>query len=297
MNHSLVMKKLTSLIIILTLPMVIKSQCAEDQFEILCSTFSGEWAEEISWSIINNDGNTAFSFNGLETENNTFYNNNICLESGCYVFQANDSYGDGWNAAYVDITSEENAINFNQEYSTIELESGSLGYTLFNINNLDCVFSGLGCTDENAINYNATAFIDDNSCIFNECEENMYQLQIETYTGNWGEEMIWQIYDINTWETQGSPLTSFTGNISQQTISTQICVENGCYLIEGIDTFGDGWNQGSVTVFLDSDETSFTETFSFNDGYYGYFEFEIDQKPCEWEVPGCTNQDLSLIHI
>ena len=80
------------------------------------------------------------------------------------------------------------------------------------------MFSGVGCTDQNASNYNSNAFIDDNSCLFNDCEENMYQLQIETYTGNWAEEMSWAMYDVNTWESQGSPLTSFTGNINQQTI-------------------------------------------------------------------------------
>ena len=150
----------------------------ENQFEILCSTFSGEWAEEISWSIIDNQGAIIFTFDGFETENNSFYDNTVCLESGCYVFQANDSYGDGWNEAYVEVHSEENAINLNQDYSTIELESGSLGYTLFNINDLDCVFFGAGCTDGNASNYNTNAFIDDNSCLFNDCEENMYQLQM-----------------------------------------------------------------------------------------------------------------------
>ena len=285
------MKKLLIILMIHFTPTIITAQCGENQFEIICSTFSGEWAEEISWSIINNTEDVIYSFNGSETENNTFYNNTVCLEIGCYLFQANDSYGDGWNEAYVDINSEENVINFDQNYSTIELESGSLGYTLFNVNDLDCVFSGLGCTDENASNYNANAFIDDNSCVFNDCAENMYQLQIETYTGNWAEEMSWAMHDINTWETQGSPLTSFTGNISQQTITTQLCVENGCYLIAGNDTFGDGWNQGSVTVSLNSNENTFTETFSFNDGYYGYFDFEVAQKPCEWEIPGCTNQD------
>ena len=216
------MKKLLIILMIHFTPTIITAQCGENQFEIICSTFSGEWAEEISWSIINNTEDVIYSFNGSETENNTFYNNTVCLEIGCYLFQANDSYGDGWNEAYVDINSEENVINFDQNYSTIELESGSLGYTFFNVNDLDCVFSGLGCTDENASNYNANAFIDDNSCVFNDCAENMYQLQIETYTGNWAEEMSWAMHDINTWGTQGYPLTSFTGNISQQTITTQL---------------------------------------------------------------------------
>jgi len=285
------MKKLLLFLIITILPNTIKAQCDENQFEILFSTFSGEWAEEISWLIINNEGSIVFTFNGLETENDTFYDNTVCLENGCYTFQINDSYGDGWNEAYVEVSSEEIAVIFNQNTSIIGLESGSLDYAFFNINDSECSFFGIGCTNENANNYNPNAFIDDNSCLFNDCEEDMYELGIETYTGNWAEEMSWQIYDVSTWEEQGEPIASFSGAINQQTITTQICVENGCYIIEGIDTFGDGWNQGSVTVSLNNSEYSFTETFSFNDGYYGYFDFEVAQKPCEWEIPGCTNQE------
>ena len=148
------MKKILLLLIIPFLSIKMISQCDENQFEILFSTFSGEWAEEISWSIIDNEGAIIFNFDGLQIENNSFYDNTLCLESGCYVFQANDSYGDGWDGAYVNINSDENAISFDQNYSTIELESGSMGYTLFNINDLDCVFFGIGCTDENANNYN-----------------------------------------------------------------------------------------------------------------------------------------------
>ena len=285
------MKKLLIFLLIPFLNIKVIAQCNENQFEILCSTFSGEWAEEISWSIINNVGNTIFSFSGFETENNTEYNDVVCLEIGCYVFEANDSYGDGWNEAYVDISSEDNSINFNQNNSTIELESGSISYTLFNINDSNCVFYGLGCTDENANNYNSGAFIDNDSCVYDDCGENMYQLEIDTYTGNWGEEMSWVIHDTNSWETQAPPLTSFTGTISQQTITTQICIENGCYLIEGFDSYGDGWNQGSVTVSFNKNGNTVEETFSFEEGYYGYFDFEVAQKSCEWEIPGCTNQE------
>ena len=65
------MKKLLVFLLIPFLNIKVVAQCNENQFEILCSTFSGEWAEEISWSIINNEGNTIFSFSGFETENNT----------------------------------------------------------------------------------------------------------------------------------------------------------------------------------------------------------------------------------
>ena len=79
------MKKILILLIILFFPIKILAQCGANQFEILCSTFSGEWAEEISWSIINNDGAVMLTFNGSDTENNNFYNNTVCLES-CLLY-------------------------------------------------------------------------------------------------------------------------------------------------------------------------------------------------------------------
>ena len=282
------MKK-TLLIIFSLFTIISHSQCNDGEYEILFETYSGEWAEEITWSIINNDGELVVYYDGNETENETWYNQSACLSSGCYAFEANDSYGDGWNEGYVEISSINSDVDFGVTELIIELENGSLSYTVFQINDSDCIYSGLGCTDENADNYNENAFISDNSCEYS-CQEGEYILEIETTTGDWASEMSWDLYSYQDWNESNESISSFQGNNNDQTYNTQICInEPGCYLLLGNDSFGDGWQGGSVNISLDG--TNILNNITIQDGFDGYFTFEIYQKGCEWEFPGCTNID------
>ena len=282
------MKK-TLLIIFSLFTIFSYSQCNEGEYEILFETYSGEWAEEITWSIIDNNGELAVYYDGSETENDTWYNQSACLSVGCYAFEANDSYGDGWNEGYVDISSVNSDVDFGISELSIELESGYLSYTTFQINDSECTYIGLGCTDENANNYNENAFISDDSCEYS-CQEGEYILEIETTTGDWASEMSWLLYDYQGWNEQSEPITSFQGSSNDESYYTQICLNNsGCYLILGNDSFGDGWQGGSVTTSLDG--VNLLNEVTIEDGFDGYFTFEIYQKGCSWEFPGCTNAD------
>ena len=285
------MKK-TLLIIFSLFTIFSYSQCNDGEYEMLFETYSGEWAEEITWSIIDNNGDLAVYYDGSETENDTWYNQSACLSSGCYAFEANDSYGDGWNEAFVDIISVNSDVDFGVTELSIELENGSLSYTTFQINDSQCIYSGLGCTDENASNYNENTFISDGSCEYS-CEEGEYILEIETTTGDWASEMSWDLYSYQDWNEENEPITSFQGNNNNQTYSTQICLDDsaGCYLILGNDSFGDGWEGGNVSVFGVLDNVNLLLEASIEDGFDGYFTFEIYQKGCIWEFPGCTNPD------
>ena len=62
------------------------------------------------------------------------------VSSGCYAFEANDSYGDGWNEGYVEISSINSDVDFGVTELIIELENGSLSYTVFQINDSDCIY-------------------------------------------------------------------------------------------------------------------------------------------------------------
>ena len=104
------MKKILTLLF--TIPFLSPSQCSDDEYEILFETYSGEWAEEITWSIIDNNGAVVVYYDGSETENNNWYNQTACLSTGCYAFEANDSYGDGWNDGFVDISSLNSNVDF-----------------------------------------------------------------------------------------------------------------------------------------------------------------------------------------
>ena len=282
------MKK-TLLIIFSLFTIISHSQCNNGEYEILFETFSGEWAEEITWSIIDNNGETVSNFDGSETLNDTFYNQSSCLSAGCYAFEAYDSYGDGWNEGYVNIISVNSDVDFGTENLSIELENGSTSYTIFQINDSECVYNGLGCTDENASNYNENAFISDDSCEYS-CQEGEFILEIETTTGDWASEMSWELYSYQEWNEENEPITSFQGNNNDQTYNTQICLDQpGCYLILGNDSFGDGWKGGSVSISLDG--TNILNQITIEDGSNGYFTFEIYEKDCLWEFPGCTNSD------
>ena len=281
------MKKL--LLLLFIIPFFLQSQCNAGEYEILFATYSGEWAEEITWSIIDNSGDFVVYYDNSGAENDTWYNQTACLSAGCYAFEANDSYGDGWNEGFVDVSSVNSNVDFGVADLIIGLESGFISYTVFQINDSECMYSGLGCTDENANNYNEDAFISDDSCEYS-CQEGEYILEIETSTGDWASEMSWGLYSYQGWNEQDEPIASFQGSNNDESYYTQICLNSsGCYLIVGSDSYGDGWKGGSVTISLDGE--NILNNITIEDGFDGYFTFEIYQKSCLWEFPGCTNPE------
>ena len=282
-------------ILLLFVPFLLQAQCDEGEYELLVETYSGEWAEEISWFIIDNNGQSIFFYDGSETENDTNYSQNVCLSAGCYAFEAIDSYGDGWNGGYAELTSLNNDVDFGIPELIVELEGGSTGYTVFQINDSECIYSGLGCTDVNANNYNDYAFINDDSCEYS-CQDGEYILEIETNTGNWAEEMSWSLYSYQSWTEQSDAMSSFQGNGNYQSYYTQLCInEPDCFLILGNDSYGDGWQGGNISISVDG--INMLEEVTIEDGFNGYFTFEIYEKDCSWEFPGCTNPDAINYNI
>ena len=276
------------LLLLLCVSYFLQAQCNDGEFDVSFETYSGEWAEEMSWSIIDNEGEIIFFYDGSENDNNSFYNQTICLNIGCYAFEANDSFGDGWNEGFVDVNSVNSDVDFGIQPLSIELENGSLGYTIFQINDSECTYSGLGCTDINANNYNENAFINDNSCEYS-CQEGEYILEIETITGDWAEEMSWSIYSFQSWNEEGDAISSFQGNGNYQSYYTQICVnEPDCFLIIGNDSYGDGWEGGNISISVDGLDV--LEEITIENGFDGYFTFEINEKACSWEFPGCMDE-------
>jgi hypothetical protein len=53
---------------------------------------AGTYPGEITWTLVNAGGTTVASGGAP-------YNQNLCLPTGCYTFNMNDSWGDGWNGA------------------------------------------------------------------------------------------------------------------------------------------------------------------------------------------------------
>ena len=262
------------------------SQCDNELIEIIFETSTGEWAEEMSWSLIDSEGNELTSFQGYA--NDQEYISTFCLEPGCYALNAIDDWGDGWNGGSLLITSNEN-IEFGNKLESIliELEDGFDSYSFFQINTFNCEFTFLGCTDPNALNYNSNNMLDDGSCEYPECQENEYTLLIETQTGDWASEMMWSLHSYEDWNLGNEDtLMNFQGNNNGQLSSTQICLSPGCFMFTGYDSYGDGWEGGFVTISINDDIL-----YSFDvQEQYTYFNFEIEVTACNWEIPGCTDE-------
>lgn len=58
---------------------------------------SGSWPSEVSWDLINQEGNLVLSGGAP-------FNQNVCLPNGCYTLQMFDSFGDGWNGSNFSIS-------------------------------------------------------------------------------------------------------------------------------------------------------------------------------------------------
>ncbi len=133
-----------------------------------------------------------------------------------------------------------------------------------------------GCTDPLAINFNANATADDGSCIYAEdCDDNLVVFTMATSI--WGDEIGWTI---------GSDSLYF-GNYQDNSITTDaLCLEDGCYDIYMMDSFGDGWNGAELTIEVNGEV--YTTTLASGSG--GVFTFGINTDDClPVDVYGCTD--------
>ncbi len=115
------------------------------------------WGSEVSWSVVNSAGATVMTGNGYDSwEDQTVYG---CLPTDCYELQMMDSWGDGWNGAYV-------VISGYNTYADATLQFGAYGTVMFG-SGMSC-FDVTGCTDSQAINFNPEANVEDGSCVYNQ---------------------------------------------------------------------------------------------------------------------------------
>jgi hypothetical protein len=230
---------------------------------------------EIGLNIVNiADSSSVITVNGLNNGAIEYFD--ICLDpNGCYEVQMSNEVGaNGWYGGYFWITGLNGqlineSLDANTNYETAQFSGGTDGCPV------------RGCTDETAINYDPAANDDDGSCIYpGPCENNVIGIQVTT--GTFPGEISWEITD-----NQGG--TFFSGDSYSSGFPPLLngCLPDGCYYIEMYDSFGDGWNNASMTVTVNG-VVAFSGTMPTGD--YISYTLNINSSDCA-PIPllGCTD--------
>jgi len=126
---------------------------------------------------------------------------------------------------------------------------------------------------------------------YSQCGENELPISISTTTGEWAYEMSWELWDFNSWSNSETSLLFFEGSEDYTTSSIEGCIsDTGCFMFSAYDAYGDGWNDGYITVSINFDEPV---TYEFSDGAYEYWYFEENSEPCQWDIYGCTDSEAT----
>jgi|GEM_PF-1241624 len=163
-----------------------ESNCEEELIAVQIHT--GTYSNEVSWVILDSDGEGIAGGGGTYSNNSNYYSS-VCLVPGNYTFQSIDSYGDGWNGGYYYVRDCDNSVIANDSNPSGYGESESFVVALcggviegctnpfasnYNPeateNDGSCIV--LGCTNPGANNYNPGANQDDDSCVFYGCTDN-----------------------------------------------------------------------------------------------------------------------------
>ena len=113
------------------------------------------------------------------------------------------------------------------------------------------------------------------------------EISLASSTGDWGDEMSWELYQGT--ESDTILIASFQGMYDDQSSSQTLCLEDGCYVLLALDSWGDGWNGGTISTDINLD--GFEEPFSLEQGGYGFLPFTVGEVECDFQLPGCTDPE------
>lgn len=228
---------------------------------------------EVNLDILDDQGNVVFS---VENQTSPIVYYDLCLEDSiCYTIEMSNSAGNnGWYGGYFWVNVDGVQIVNDQldPDSSFGLSSMSL----------DGSCPEFGCTDPTALNYDEEANEDDGSCEYpEECFANT--VIANTFGGTFPGEIEWYLEDQNGTIVLEGP-GSFDNNNSSQDFA---CIEDGCYTLTMIDTFGDGWNGAYVSLSIDGVEIAYG---TFATGEISFLTLSINSE-CDEIIGGCTNPD------
>ena len=224
----------------------------DNESEVNIQVSQGSWPSEITWTLTDSSGVEYLS--GFAPFDST-----LCLTNGFYTINAFDTYGDGWNGSVMSIDNSTGDLNF----LSYTLEAGAEGSEVFYLG------PRYGCMNSFADNYDSFANIDDGSCAFTSCDEDLVFLYCSP--GFWPSEVSWLIEDLS-----GTIITTGVADEPQD-----ICVPSGTYKVIGFDSFGDGWNSAVLTANDISGNVLLS--FTFNSGSIDSAFFNSSG------TPGCTD--------
>ncbi|MDA9864460.1 hypothetical protein N9C70_05275 [Flavobacteriales bacterium] len=82
------------------------------------------------------------------------------------------------------------------------------------------------------------------ACSFANAQDDcLYQAEIVITTENWGEEVSWTLFDDN-----GDVAISGSNYESYNSYVAVACLNDACYTLELVDSFGDGWNGATISL-------------------------------------------------
>ena len=227
------------------------------------------YAGEIHWELVSDASDSILFYGGNALQvgnpsaggfaggdylgNSTYTSTSACLPHGCYKLVTYDTYGDGWNDnGSFTVTNQFGQVLVPQTVMspTSGDDPDGTGYgtdpqvlaTYFTIGDGSC--DTYGCTDPLASNYDETATVDDETCIF--CEDGEVDV---TFVFNQENITSDEVYVYNDTDTIFSVAPGELSTWEGKELIT--CVPVGCYYVSMGSVSSDGWTDGSQLQILD----------------------------------------------
>lgn len=257
-------------------------------------TFSN--GNQVELQIVDDAGNEVYYASGLNS--GSIVNATVCLHPGvCYTANMINNSGPlGWYNGYFWVNVNGVQVINAHPSATAQFESvpfsidgtcgpvfGCTDPTALNynadadMNDNSCVYPTVGCTDSTAVNFDPLAAQDNGSCVYmNDCTGSIVEFVL--HPGTFVNEASYTVIDAN-----GAVIAASVTGVP----SAFACMPDGCYTIQMFDTFGDGWDgSGYMDVFMNG---TLSGTYSLASGNFGTAYFGINADGCVPAVFGCTD--------